>query len=390
MNPAAFLPATLFFAWALMPAAAHAEPSGSPATGSDSSGIVSGLSGQVAAVIPASGASRDLRIGDRVAAGEDLRVGSGGTLELLWERRALLTLKERSSIALQESKNGSVFVQVLEGTIRVAYSYNEGHPTDTMKVQTPGTTMTLRGGIIEAAVEATGAVDRPRLIQSRQGEATAGEILRVIEGQAHIEARSSNVKPFLLRAGHEWRSLSEKGTDAIQPSAGHGVRELAAAQSHHRVPTMQRMVRTHVEHALELERAMSQPRDGNEVKEAGGVRGAIVATSLGIPLPAVTGSGATITATSVAPAVPAAPTGPVPGTVTPPAVPPVIVPPAVVPPVVGPVVPTPIIPTPNVTGLTPSQAGGINSLSLLRDVIRDISRGGNGNGRGRGRDRDRD
>ena len=375
MNPVALLPATLFFfSWTLMPAVGRAEPSGPPAARSDSSGIISGLNGQAAAVIPGSGASRELRIGDRVAAGEELRVGSGGTLELLWERRALFTLKDRSNIALQESKNGSIFLHILSGTIGVAYSYNEGHPTDTMKIQTPGATMTLRGGIIEAAVEATGVADQPRRMQSRHIGEAAGEMLRVIEGQAHIEPRSSNAKPILLKAGNEWQSLPGRAGDEIRPSSGHRSRELAAAQSHHQVPAMQRMVQVHVEHALELERAMSKPsRDGNESDGAAGVKGAIVATSLGIPLPTVTGAGATVTATSVAPTAPLTPTAPVSGPVTSPAVPPAVVPPVV---------------SPNVTGLTPSQSGGINSVSLLRDVIQDISRGGNGNGRGRGRDRD--
>jgi hypothetical protein len=387
MNPVALLPATLFlFSWILMPTVGHTEPSGPPAGRSDSSGIVSGLNGQAAAVIPGSGASRDLRIGDRVAAGEELRVGSGGSLELLWERRALFTLKERSSIALQESKNGSILLHILTGTIRVAYSYNEGHPTDTMKIQTPETTMTLRGGIIEADVEATGVADQSGRTQARRVKRTVGEVLRVIEGQAHIESRSSDGKPILVKAGNEWQSLSGRDGDEIRPTSGHGSRELAAAPSHHHVPVMQRMVQTHIEHALELERAISKPsRDGNQSDGTAGVKGAIVATSLGVPLPVVTGSGATITATSVAPALPVVPAGAGSGPAAPSATSPAVVPPAI-----APVIPSPSIPTPNVTGLTPSQSGGINSLSLLREVIQDISRGGNGNGRGRGRDRDRD
>jgi hypothetical protein len=381
MNPVALLPATLFLlSCALVPAVGHAQPAAPPPTrGSDSSGVVSGLNGQAAAAIPGSGASRELRIGDRVAAGEEIHVGSGGTLELLWERRALFTLKERSSIALQESKNGSALLQILEGTIRVAYSYNEGHPTDTMKIQTPETLMTVRGGIIEAAVEATGVAGQARRTKSQQAAETAGEVLRVIEGQAHVEPRSSDPKPFLLKAGYEWQALPGRGSEAIRSSAGHGTRELAAAQSHHQVPAMQRMVRVHIEHALELERALSKPaRDGNE---SDGIKGAIVATSLGIPLP-VTGSGATITATSVAPTVPV---GSIPGPVGPVGVPPTTGPVVPTPVIPTPVVPTPVIPTPGITVLAPSQSGGINSLSLLRDVLQDLSKPG---GRGRGRDRD--
>jgi hypothetical protein len=389
MNPTPILLVvlTLLF-WIGVPAAGHADPSGAPAIGPDSSGIISGLNGKAAATSPISGASRPLRIGDRVAAGEEIRVDSGGTTELLWERRALFVLEGRGAIALQESKNGSGFVQVLDGTTRIVYSYNEGHPTDTLRVETPKTRVTLRGGIVEVAVESVRAGDQIQRTKFPLDRGPAKEIFRVIEGQARIELRAAETKSFLLKAGYEWSALSDQaGGEAIRPMTGQGVRPLATARDHHRVPAIQRMVRTHVEHALELERALSKPRDGNEAEEAGGVRGAIVATSLGIPLPAVTGSGATITATSVTPAVPAAPAGPVTLPTAPPAVVPPVVSPPVLPPVVSPVIPTPIIPTPNVTGLTPSQAGGINSLSLLRDVIQDISRGGNGNGR-RGRDRD--
>jgi FecR protein len=374
MHPVALLPAALFvFSWTVIPAVGHAELADLSAGGRDSSGIVAGLNGHAAA-ISGSGVSRELKIGDRVAAGEEIRIGSGGSLELLWERRALFTLKEQSSIALQESKNGSAFLQILEGTIRVAYSYNEGHPTDTMKIRTPGTAMTLRGGIIEAVVEATG-IDRPRRTTSRQAEETAGEILRVIEGQVHVEPRWSDAKSFLLKAGYEWQTLPGRGSGAMRPSAAHGRRDLAAVQSHHHVPATQRMVQVHVEHALELERALSKPRrDGNE---SDGIKGAIVATSLGIPLPIVTGAGATIIATSVAPTVPV---GSIPAPVGP-----VGVPPTTGPVVPTPVIPTPVIPTPGITVQATTQSGGINSLSLLREVLQDVSRQ---RGRGRGRDRD--
>jgi hypothetical protein len=377
MNSTPVLPAVLsLMFWIGVPAAGHAEPAGPPAGVPDSSGIISGLNGEAAAVNSVSHTTRGLKIGDRVAAGEEIRVDLGSTVELLWERRALFVLDGRSRIALQQSKSGAGSVQILDGTMRIVYSYNEGHPTDTLRVETPATGVILRGGIIEAALEHGASADRPHLTKSNQVRGTAREIFRVIEGQARIEPRASEVKPFLLKAGYEWTALPDgTGSEAIRPITRQGVRELATARDHHHVPAIQRMVRTHVEHALELERTMSKPRDGNEVEEATGVRGAIVATSLGIPLPAVTGSGATITATSVAPTTPIAPTSPV-------SVSPAVVPPVVSPPALPPVV------TPNVTGLTPSQSGGINSLSLLRDVIQDISRGGNGNGRGRGRGRD--
>jgi hypothetical protein len=384
MRPGIIPSAVLFIFWTSMSTVSDGQPTDSRA-GKESSGIISGLNGQAVAMVPGSRVSRSLKIGDRVAAGEEIRVDSSGTVELLWERRALCALGGHSRIVLQEAGRGSVLVHVLDGTIRIAYSYNEGHPTDTLKIEMPETRMTMRGGIIEAAVAGAAAAEHPRRTKLA-AEGTAGEIIRVIEGQAQIERHSPVAKPFLLKAGHEWRGLSrEAGSEAIRPIVGQGARELAVSQDHHRIPAGQRMVQLHVEHALEVERALSHPAQERNEPE-GGLKGAIVATSLGIPLTALSGAGSAITTTTGV-------TGPVPGAVPPAAVaPPVTVPPAVAPPIgppaVGPIVQTPVIPTPNVTGLTPSQSGGINSSSLLRDVIQDIARGGNGNGRGRGRNRD--
>ncbi|HEX2054936.1 MAG TPA: hypothetical protein VHF07_00490 [Nitrospiraceae bacterium] len=383
MKPA-IVSSVMILCWSLMSAGGHAQPSGAPVRGGDSSGIVSGLNGEVIAVV--SGEARGVRVGDRVAAAEEIRVGPGGTMELLWERRALFALEEKSRIGLQESKNGSVLVRVLEGAVRIAYSYNEGHPTDTLKVETPGATVTLRGGIIEAAVEAAEIPAQPHRTTLGQPRGIMSEAVRVIEGQAQVEPRVADAKPLLVKAGYEWQQRLPAGVNegnVVRPSSGQGARRLAAVQQHHHVPdsTVQRVVRVHVQHALEVERALSKPRDGNELEDATGIRGAIVATSLGIPLTALSGPGTAITTATATPTIPAAP---IPGSTGSPAVPSVVQPPAIPPPVI----PPPVIPVPNVTALTPSQSGGINSLSLLRDVIQDISRGGNGNGRGRGRDRD--
>lgn len=368
---------------AVCPAVGQAGSTEQPADrGSDPSGIVSGLNGQAAGVIPGAGTSRPLRIGDRVAVGEEIRVGPAASLEILWERRGLFALEERTSITVQESKGGSVLLEVTGGTVRIAYSYNEGHPTDTLKVQMPGIRMVLRGGIVEATVGRNGAADsRAQTAKPGQTVERAGELLRVIEGQAQVEPRSMGAKPFLLKAGYEFQALSG-GSAAVRPTMGTGSRKLAAVHSHQHVPApaVQRVARVHVEHALELERALSKPSgDGNETEGAPvGIKGAIVATSLGIPLGALSGIGGSVAAASSAPTVSPVP---VPGGGGPVAVPPV-------PgggPAAAPPVPVPIVQTPSVTALTPSQSGGINSSSLLRDVIQDVTRG---RGRGRGRDKD--
>jgi hypothetical protein len=341
-----------------------------PTRGTDPSGIVSGLNGQAIGVMPDSGASRPLRIGDRVAVGEEIRVGPAASLELLWERRALFALEERTNIVVRESKSDAALVEVAEGTIRIAYSYNEGHPTDTLKIQTPGTRLVFRGGIVEAMVERNGGVSRTLTVKPGQTVERAGDLLRVIEGQAQVEPRLTGAKPFLLKAGYEFQATLG-GSEAVRPSMGKGGPKLAVVDSHQQVPapTVQRVVRVHVEHALEVERALSRPsRNANETEATPeGIKGAIVATSLGIPLSAISGTGGAIAAPS---SVPSVSSGPVPGGLGPAA---------------APSVPAPIVQTPSVTALTPSQSGGINSLSLLQGVLQDVTRG---RGRGRGRDRD--
>ena len=367
------LPTVLFaLSCAVCPAVGRAASmEQSTAHGSNPSGIVSALNGQALGVIPGSGASRPLRIGDHVAVGEEIRVGSAASLELVWERRALFALEERTKIVVQESKSDSVLLGVMEGAIRIAYSYNEGHPTDMLKIQTPRTRMVLRGGIVEAMVERNGGADsRPQTARPGQAAERAGELLRVIEGQAQVELPGTGGKPFLLKAGHEFQDLIG-GSEAVRPSTGKGGQKLAAIHSHQDVPAsaVQRVARVHVDHVLELERALSKlSRDGNQTEGMpAGIKGAIVATSLGIPLAAISGTGGAIAAPS---SVPTVSPGPVSGGVGP---------------AVAPPVPVPMVQTPNVTALTPSQSGGINSLSLLRDVIQDVTRG---RGRGRGRDRD--
>ncbi len=331
-------------------------------------GVVTGLIGQATGAM--AGGFRQLQVGDRVAVGEEIHVGPAGTLEILWGRRALFSLEERTKIAVQESKNGPALLQVLEGMVRTAYSYNEGHPTDTLTVRIPAAHAILRGGIIEATVPRTERTESPtQTAKFTNAAASGGGLFRMIEGQAQIEPHDVGTKPFLLKAGYEFHA-TPKG-DAVRPSGENRLRKLTAVQSHHEVPgsAVQHVVRIHVEHALEVERALSRPsRDGNDAEKLHrGQTGAIVSTSLGIPLAAFSSPSGT---TSLPPVLaPALPPGPVVGGGTGPAA---LAPSA------------PIVQMPSVTVLTPSQSGGINTRSLLRDVIQDLG-GNNGQGRGRGR-----
>ena len=347
------------------PASSHAESKGR----SDFHvvapyGIVTGLSGR------ATGGSRELQIGDRVAAGEAVRVAAG-TLEILWERRALFSLDGRTRIAVREAKNGLTLLDILEGAVQIAYSYNEGHPTDTLTVETPAARAVLRGGILEAKVAPTGDIGH-RVQGTHVGKtvSAAGELFRMIEGQAQIEPRTAGAKPFLLKVGHEFHTTPQG--DAVLPSLGNEGRKLILLPGHHQTPppAVQRMVRTHVNHALEVERALNKPSlEGNETDgPAGGTSGAIVSTSLGIPIAALPGSGGAAASSALAPAMPPGPLVSGGGATT-----------------AAPPAPVPIIQTPTVTVLTPTQSGGINSQSLLREVLQDLG-GSKGKAKGRAKD----
>jgi hypothetical protein len=363
-----FLSSAILFALANVGYSSHAQsknPSELPI--GDPSGIVTGLIGQATGVTP--GASRELRIGDRVAVGEDVLLAAG-TLEILWERRALFSLEGRTRIAMREAKNGLALLEIQEGAVQVAYSYNEGHPTDTLTVRTPATRTVLRGGIIQAKVERVGAQNPMQMSKPGQLAGTADELLRMIEGQAQVEPLNAGAKPFLLKVGYEFQ-ISSGGSDAVRPAGASGARKLAAVSSHEHVPapTIQRLVRIHVDHALEIEQALNKPsRDGNEAEgSVGGLNGAIVATSLGIPLTAISGTGGSVAASSSVPTFSPGPA--VAGGIAPTAAPPAPVP----------IIQTPVQ-TPGVTVLTPSQSGGINSQSLLRDVLQDVVGKGHGKG----------
>jgi hypothetical protein len=347
----------------------HAESKGgTDVHAGDPYGIVTGLSGPATGITP--GGSRELRIGDRVAVGEEVFVAAG-TLEILWERRALFSLEGRTRIAVREAKNGLALLDILEGAVQIAFSYNEGHPTDTVTIQTPAARTVLRGGIVEAKVAPTGEIGR--LVQSAhvgKTASTAGELLRMIEGQAQIEPRTAGAKSFLLKVGHEFQTTSQG--DAVRPSLVNDGRKLILLPGHQQMPSsaVQRMVRTHVDHAVEVERAINKPsRGGNEMDgPARDKSGAIVSTSLGIPIAALPGSGGATASSSLAPAMPPGPLVSGGGATT-----------------AAPPAPVPIIQTPTVTILTPTQSGGINSQSLLREVLQDLG-GSKGKAKGHAKD----
>ncbi len=322
---------------------------------------------------------RELRAGDAVRPGDELRVGVGSMVEVLWNKRALFSFRDQTVVRLLEVTGGQTPVQVLEGHARIAYSYNEGHPTDTLAVMTPDARTVMRGGILEASVGPGTRTDDRRLMKFEQKEegtreARRGDVIRIVEGQARVEPASSGTKPMLLKAGHEVR-VSPMGADAPRgvTRASHRHR-LAAVASHQEIPqsAVQRIAGIHVDHALELEQGLRKGAENTKKAQNSdsGVKGAILSTSLGIPVTPLQASSGSLTAGSatINPTVAVAPTTGV-GS--------------------GPVsVPTPVAPpvqVPSASTFVPSQSGGINSASLLREVLKDAL---DKSGKSKGRDRD--
>lgn len=336
-----------------------AEPRSTEATTTQerpSSGLVIGIDGRVLVSPGSSHQTQELRAGDSLRSGDEIHVSVGSRVEVLWNKRALFSLQEGTGIRLLEPIGGQMLVQVLEGHARIAYAYNEGRPTDTFAVITPETRTIMRGGIVEViAGSATPLIGNRPLIafegkEARAGEKGAGDVLQMVEGQASIESRSSPAKPLLLKAGYEVRVVL--GTpDIPRESKSENRQRLATVESHQDVPqpAVQRIVGIHTDHALELEKGLRKATADHHDDENPGseVTGVILSTSLGIPVTPFQGSNALSLSGSTAPVNPVV---------------------AVSPSVQTPSVVAPTAPT--VASLIPSQSGGINSSSLLQEVLK--------------------
>ncbi|HET9962061.1 MAG TPA: hypothetical protein VFQ34_06975 [Nitrospiraceae bacterium] len=323
------------------------------------SGLVTAVIGNPTAVNGSvSSTARALHLGDLVQAGEEVRSGQAGSVEILWDRRALLTLQDDARVVISENNRGQTHAQVKHGTVRVALSYGAGRMTDVFSLDTPQAHVVARGGIMEANV--VGSEQRSlfaKLVQSGPSES-----LRVLEGQARVEPISALEKPFAIKAGSE---VAMRGGLRISSSEFHADRQASpslAVREEHRAlaaPVVKQIVSAQVGRVLELEKSLAQKPQGNETEQLGSsLKGAIVSTSLGVPAflgsPA---SSAAAGATAASFTVTAAPTAPVAPPVTP-------VPPSV--------------------GITsPSQSGGLNTSALLQQIVNSVvGNQGKGNGKG--------
>ncbi len=339
--------------------------------GQSASGVITGLTG-APLLGTVGGATRGLSLGDTVAVAEELRTGQDDILEILWDRRSLILIQPQSKVLIHESKTGQTEVSLRGGSVRVALAYG-GRPTDMVTVQTPSSRVFTRGGILEVDV-----LPPPPSLFSRVASAfskagapigqTPLETVRVLEGQSGIEPLTSTSpgQSQMLEAGVQARiavGMVEQVAELPRNSAkGVGLADTDRRQGTPG-PLRQRLVNVHINHALEVERLMSASApsiDRSGTATGSDLKGAIVATSLGVPTISLAQPGTT-----------SGPVAPVPS-----------------PGMTSPLPTLPPVQVPTITTLAPGQSGGFNSRNLLKEILDDDD--DKGGGRNRGRDRDRD
>lgn len=325
------------------------------------SGLITGVTG--APITGGSGASRVLSLGDTLSRAEELRTNPDDTVEILWDRQAVIQVHPKSHIMIQETKPGETEVHLTGGSVRVALAYGS-RPSDMVTVHTPTSRVFTRGGIVEVDVLPSAPTLLSRMSAVFAGADSAAalslvESVRVLEGQAGVEPLKATRPSQMLEAGLQARVAAGaiEQTSGLPASAGKGV-GLAATDRRQATPgpLTQNIVRVHVSHALEVERLMNTtPSSLDEAAKAGGtdIRGAIVSTSLGVPTTSFAQSSGSAGGSS-----------PTPTVSTP--------------------LPTlPPIQTPTLTTLAPNQSGGVNSRSLINSVLSDGKNRDNGKGKGK-------
>ena len=271
-----------------------------------------------------------LQAGERLHAADEMSIREHGHVEVLWNRRAVFSLHGDGRLRLLEPVGRQTRVQLLRGTARFAYSYNEGHPADTLAILVSDALLIMRGGIVEVESE------------------PLGQVVRVVEGQVSIETVSSPGKLVLLKAGQGMevragtRHTPYQSAAALHPS-------LAAMEQHRTVPSsvVQHLTQTHVQHALELEERLRHAIQ-NDTAHAD-ENGLILSTSLGVSVSPMTSG--TVAASSIPSTTPAP--------VVSPSMP---VPPAAIPP------PSP----PSIVTLSPVQVGGVNTPTVLQNTLKSV------------------
>jgi hypothetical protein len=297
---------------------------------SQNTGIVTGLQGLVMVHRPSVPDGQIVRAGQRVHAANEIHLQADGRVEVLWDRRAVFSLHGDSWIRLLDPIGRQTRVQLSGGKARLAYSYNEGHSTDTLAILISDALLIMRGGILEVESE------------------TWGQVIRVVEGQVSIEMASSPGKQVLLKVGQAME-ITAGTLNPPHPSKSAMPPSLAAMEQHRAVPVsvVQHLARIHVQQALELEEHLrhAAENDNSHADE----NGLILSTSLGLPsFPITSGTAATSPLPSITPSSLGSPGIPIPAGALPP--------------------PT----VPNIVTLSPVQAGGINTATVLQNTLKPV------------------
>ncbi|MGC3976415.1 MAG: hypothetical protein QM771_18815 [Nitrospira sp.] len=332
--------------------AAWAEAPPRPLSGTGHAvGVVTGIAGSPTAIADApSAASLLLKIGDVIGSGTELRVGKGGKLDLLWDHRAVLTLREESQLKMVELNHGQTEVRLHHGTVRIALSYNAGRMTDTLMLQTPLARVVSRGGILEATILG----GEGRSLFERLVNAPPVETLRVFEGHARVEPLTGEAKPFALKTGSQV-SLTAGTVNAvseIEPDR-HGLAPLPVREEHRALPNpvMRQIVNAQMGVALEVGKRVEEASSAGSEKDLPGTiaKGALLPTSTGLPLISGVQTSTAGGSSSV---------------------------PSVLSPQVG-----PPIQSAGASSLGPAQSGGLNTNGLLKQILNEVGKGGKGHGK---------
>lgn len=286
-----------------------------------------------------------LKLGDLISAGDELRTGQGGKLELLWDHRAIVALHHDAQVTIGQVQYGQTDVRLHQGTVRIALSYNAGRVTDTLTLRTPLTTVRTRGGIIESMVP--GAERQSFFSGLLNG--IPGETVRVLEGIARIESLTEEGKVLTLKAGSDVSVKMGKFLAVSEHEVNQApAQPLAIREEHRQIPgtVLHQIVNAQVSAALETGQVFMASAVGTEKEPVGtSSKGVILATTAGVPL------------TSLFPPSPTA------GTVSPSSTPQ-----AAPPPLQG----------INVGSLGPAQSGGLNSRGILTEILKDVGKRGRG------------
>lgn len=286
-----------------------------------------------------------LKVGDIIAAGDELHVGQDGKLELLWDHRALVALRDDARATIGEAQYGQAAVRLDQGTARISLSYNTGRVTDTLTLRTPLATVTTRGGIMESTVPSLGR----RSFFSDLLNKVPGEIIRVLEGTARvIEPLSGDGKTLTLNTGSEVSIKTGKGFAVSEREMTQIPSQPLAVREEHREvprPVMRQIVNAQVGAALETGQVFVAPVPGTEKEPVGTApKGVVLATTAGVPLTSLfpsPGTSGTISSTSSPPV-------------------------------------APLVPGATVGSLGPAQSGGLNSRGILTEILKDVGKRGRG------------